>query len=182
MSQVCLSRCHERTNDQPRRVLTGLSCSVLSNLENVVATAIGRYRIHERDWYATHAPDQRRDPGFPRVTEARTLQNSIVRPWSWPAVLVFVKTWEQKDRLGSQAVPRTLYLPDGRVVPTCVILATPDEELPPPVPGPSQVSSLLGGGYSCSRLHQGIRSLGTLGCLVQRWELLRTDQSARRGR
>ena len=140
----------------------------LSNLENVVATAIGRYRIHERDWYATHAPDQRREDGFPKVTEPRTLSNSIVRPWSWPAVLVFVKTWQDKEALGSQAVPRTLYLPDGRVVPTCVILATPDEELPPPVPGPAQVSSLLGGGYSCLREHQGIQSLGTLGCLVQR--------------
>jgi hypothetical protein len=32
----------------------------LSTLENVVATAIGRYLIHEDDWYAKHPPDEPR--------------------------------------------------------------------------------------------------------------------------
>jgi len=140
----------------------------LSSLENVVATAIGRYRIHEQDWYATHPPDEPRPRDYPRVSEARTLSNSIVKPWSWPAVLVFVRQWESPGKLGNQVVPRSLYLPDGRVAPTCVIQAMPDESLPPPVPGPSQVSPLLGGGYSCLRQHQGINSLGTFGCLVSR--------------
>ena len=138
----------------------------LSTLENVVATAIGRYRIHKDDWYATHAPDEPRPKGHPRVSEPRTLSNSIVKPWSWPAVLVFVRQWESEKKLGNQLVPPTLYLPDGRSIPTCVIQATPDESLPPPVPGPSHVSPLLGGGYSCLRRHQGANHLGTFGCLV----------------
>ena len=140
----------------------------LSRLDNVVATAIGRYRIHQKDWFATHAPDEPRPVNLPRASLPRTLSNSIVRPWSWPAVLVFVRKWEQKEKLGSQAVPSSLYLPDGRVVPTCVVLATPDESEPPPVPGPSQASPLLGGGYSVLRSHQGVDQFGTVGCLVYR--------------
>src|SRR4051812_7545922 len=65
----------------------------LSQLDNVVATAIGRYCIHEDDWYAKHPPDRRRPADVPRVTAARTLANSVIRPWSWPAVLVFVREW-----------------------------------------------------------------------------------------
>ncbi len=137
----------------------------LSTLENVVATAVGRYRIHEKDWYATHSPDiSRRD--YPRVTEPRTLSNSIVTPWSWPVVLVFVREWDSPQKLGNQVVPSSLYLADGRVIPTCVIQAMPDESPPPSVPGPSQVSPLLGGGYACLREHQGVRHLGTFGCLL----------------
>jgi len=30
----------------------------LMHLSNVTATAIGRYRIHENDWYATHPPSE----------------------------------------------------------------------------------------------------------------------------
>jgi hypothetical protein len=137
----------------------------LSSLENVVATAIGRYLIHERDWYATHAPDDPRPTDYPKVGP-RTLDNSLVRPWSWPCVLVFVKTWRDAHELGSNIVPRALYMPDGRVVPTCVVLATPDEAAPPPAPGPAQVSPMIGGGYACLRTDQGIPREGSFGCLV----------------
>jgi hypothetical protein len=140
----------------------------LSSIENVVATAIGRYCIHERDWYADNPPDRPRPKGFPRVTEPRTLSNSVIRPWSWPAVLVFVRQWQSPATLGDDVVPRTLYLPDGRMVPTCVIEATPDESLPGPSLGPFHNSSLLGGGYSCVRQHQGEQSLGTFACLVRK--------------
>jgi hypothetical protein len=140
----------------------------LSSLENVIATAIGRYRIHNKDWYADNPPDRPRPSTFERVVEPRTLQNSVVRSWSWPAVMVFVQKWDTPDNLGDQVVPRTLYLPDGRVVPTCVIQARLDQSPPPPVYGPSQVSPLLGGGYSCLREHQGEIHLGTIGCLIQK--------------
>jgi hypothetical protein len=161
----------------PRRNYTSLSVAdlleardayhvYLSGLENVVATAIGRYRIQENDWSATHAPDERRPQGVRSMKAPRTLNNSIVRPWSSPAVLVFVRHWQTKEDLGDQVVPRALYLPDGRVIPTCVILATPDETPEPPIAGPSQVSGLIGGGYSCLRHHQGIDHLGSFGCLV----------------
>src|SRR4051794_36932922 len=91
----------------------------LANLENVVGTAIGLYRIRYSD------PDFK-DP-HTRKNDAdqtpRTLANSGTRDWSWPAVLVFVSDWWDirsfRDR-PSQVVPPKLYLPDGRVVPTCV--------------------------------------------------------------
>ncbi len=140
----------------------------LSTLENVVATAIGRYLIHKDDWYAVHPPDVPRPPHVKKITEARTLVNSRVRPWSWPAVLVFVRRWQQPGALGDNVVPPTLYLADGRVVPTCVIEAPPDEDLAPPASGPAFNSPLLGGGYSCARTHQGQQSLGTFACLVRK--------------
>src|SRR5215475_3562002 len=65
----------------------------LSILNNVVATAIGRYCIHEDDWYAEHPPDRPRPKNVRKIKEARTLANSVIRPWSWPSVLVFVKKW-----------------------------------------------------------------------------------------
>src|SRR6185436_16140648 len=61
-----------------------------------------------------------------------------------------------------------LYLPDGRVIPTCRVLAQPDESPPPLIPGPNQASGLVGGGYSCRRHHQGVDHFGTIGCLVSR--------------
>ena len=44
----------------------------------------------------------------------------------------------------------------------------PDEEMPQPAHGPAQVSSLIGGGYSCLRTHQGVSHVGTFGCVVAR--------------
>lgn len=140
----------------------------LSTLENVVATAIGRYLIRTKDWFARHPPNVPRPAGEEKPTFPRTLENSIVRPWSWPAVLVFVRKWQTSGELGSQEVPRALYMPDGRVVPTCVVLAEPDESPLAPMPGPSQASCLLGGGYSCVRHHQGVDHFGTIACLVTR--------------
>ncbi|HET9130515.1 MAG TPA: hypothetical protein VFO86_06195, partial [Terriglobia bacterium] len=140
----------------------------LSTVENVVATAIGRYFIHQNDWYADNPPDRSRPTGFPRVKSPRTLANSVIRPWSWPAVLVFVNQWKDPNELGDSVVPRTLYLPDGRMVPTCVIEARPDQTLPPAAVGPFHTSDLLGGGYSCLRDHQGEQSTGSFACLVRK--------------
>jgi hypothetical protein len=170
---------HQTDVFPPRRDYTSLSINdlldardayhvYLSSLENVVATAVGRYFIHERDWYATHPPDQPRPAKVPLIKEAKTLANTVIRPWSWPAVLVFVKKWASVKSLGSEAVPRTLYLPDGRVVPTCIIETAPDESLPATATGPFNTSPLLGGGYACLRDHQGIQSLGTISCLVKK--------------
>jgi hypothetical protein len=140
----------------------------LSELDNVVGTAIGRYLINKKDWYATNPPDRPRPADVSMIDEPRTLTNSVVRPWSWPAVLVFVKKWQEKKDLGGEVVPKTLYLPDGRVVPTCVVETTPDQTPPPPALGPFRSSELLGGDYSCFRIHQGEQAMGTIACLVRK--------------
>lgn len=139
-----------------------------STLPNVLATAIGRYLIRKDDWYATHGPQDPRPHHVRKPSGPRTLENSVVRPWSWPAVMVFVKAWAPTGALGPDEIPRAIYLADGRVVPTCVVLAEPDDQLPPPVPGPSQTTGLIGGGFACVREHQGTVHTGTFGCLVTR--------------
>src|SRR6185295_18873819 len=54
---------------------------------NVVATAVGRYRIRSGDSW----PNERRQH---HGKGARRLSNSEVRPYSWPCILVFVKAWQ----------------------------------------------------------------------------------------
>jgi len=140
----------------------------LSHIDNVVATAVGRYLLHEDDWHAKHPPDEPRPEDFPRPATPRTLENSLMRSWSWPCVLVFVRQWGRSRDLGSEAVPKRLYLPDGRQVPTCVVLGTPDESLPPPITEPGFASELIGGGYRCERRGQGVTEIGTFACMVRR--------------
>lgn len=138
----------------------------LSNIESVVGTAIGRYRIHESDWYADHPPSTPR--GKPKPKEPRTFENTVVRPWSWPCVLVLVRQWLPHGAPGQTPIPKQLYLPDGRIIPTCVMLAPPDDDAAPDALTIGYSSGLIGGGYSCTRTTQGITRSGTLGCLVER--------------
>ena len=88
---------------------------------NVVATAVGRYRIRKRDSWPSKSGKGSVHGSYPR-----TLENSEVRDYSWPALLVFVETWVERTLLAKQddaALPKCLYLPDGRQVPICVIEA-----------------------------------------------------------
>ena len=98
----------------------------LINKKNVVATALGLYRIRKHDpWPTRDDPN----PVVPKSKskERRTLFNSEVRPYSWPCVYAFVSDWEYETELAAtnptDVVPKTLYLPDGRCVPVCVIEA-----------------------------------------------------------
>jgi hypothetical protein len=140
----------------------------LSHLSNVVGTAVGRYLIHEKDWYAKHSPDTERET--PKPTGAKTLFNTVVRDWSWPCVLVFVNTWEQKSAFKKNPdlmVPRALYLPDGRVVPTCTVLI--EEDFMQHVAGDYHLSfpnSYVGGGYVTFSDVQGQQHMGSIACLV----------------
>ena len=136
----------------------------LAQRDNVIATAIGRFYIRRKDPDAKTTGRVRKQDRSP----ARTLQNAIVRPWSWPCVLVFVSKWltrEEMRRTPEQVVPSFLFLADGRVVPTCVILAerirggrTLDRLTFP--------SRLIGGGYPILTDVQGQMHVGSLGCLV----------------
>src|SRR6185436_12075887 len=107
----------------------------LAHLENVIATAVGRYRIRIKD------PDSHKETSDKwtdrRHSSPRTLQNTVVTSWSWPCLLVFVDKWLEQEEIVKQSpdqvVPRFLYMPDGRVVPTCVIYAEKQKSAPPPL-------------------------------------------------
>jgi hypothetical protein len=91
---------------------------------NVVATAVGRYRIRQRDSWPTE-----RGFGGTHGKYARTLENSEVRYYSWPAILIFLENWEDPSKLSpGDLLPKTLYLPDGRRVPVCVVEAPKEDK------------------------------------------------------
>ncbi len=148
----------------------------LSNMAHVVATAIGRYRIRKGDWYETHAPGKPRPKGSKLLTDARDLFNSVTTDWSWPCVLVFVDEWIKRadwrkgkagrDLEPDQFIPRCLYLPDGRVVPTCVVLLRKGGGRPEPPPPLRFPEPLIGGGYPLLTQVQGTGRVGSFGCLV----------------
>jgi hypothetical protein len=142
----------------------------LTHLESVVGTAIGKYRIREKEDNAKHAD---KPSGYGAITDPRTLENSVVKPWSWPCVLVFVDEWLPLDQLcknPDQAVPRWLYMADGRVVPTCVIFAPKCESAPAPPDRINFPSETLGGGYPVVTDDQGAQRIGSLGCLATNGE------------
>ncbi|MCQ1837736.1 hypothetical protein [Neorhizobium galegae] len=129
---------------------------------NVIATAIGLYRIRTKDSWPTE-----RSEGKVHGTYARTLANSQIRYYSWPAILVFVERWvTEKDLEPGDLVPKTLYLPDGRSVPVCVIEA--------PKEGRNEIRPLktvfpvnnIGGGWPVIARNQGQEYAATIACLV----------------
>jgi hypothetical protein len=145
----------------------------LINKKNVVATALGLYRIRKDDpWPDKEHPSAKR----PRKSksERRTLFNSEVRPYSWPCVYVFVSHWEYEEELSktdpSDVVPKTIFLPDGRAVPICVIEArqqpyAADLQVAPDGRTPR---NLLGPGVAIvNNDAQGIERVGTAGCIVR---------------
>ncbi|MER9758464.1 hypothetical protein [Mesorhizobium sp. M0138] len=141
----------------------------LTHLTNVTATAVGRYRIHKKDWYATHSPAEKRPDDVAPVTEKKSLFNTVVRPWSWPCVLVFVDKWLDRSAFAKspdQMVPRALFLPDGRVIPTCVVEAVREGVPEASDDAPSFPNGLIGGGFLLTTHVQGRDHFGSVGCLV----------------
>jgi hypothetical protein len=131
---------------------------------NVVATALGRYRIRKTDSWPNQKGLGKKHGTFPR-----TLENSEVRYYSWPAIMVFVSRWETPRELEANAgglIPKTFYLPDGRRVPVCVIEAPKGDE--------NEVKSIdiqyplnnIGGGSLVIADLQGREYAATIACLV----------------
>ncbi len=152
----------------------------LSNLSDVVGTAIGFFRWRPGDPYGARlAKDEPKPP--------RTLANSVVNEHSWPAVLVFVRDWVHRTTFGadgkkgraasrgpdpSRYVPPYLYLPDGRAARTCIILVQPAPDRSPidrPLAFPS---SLIGGGYPVRTTVQGETRIGTVAGMASDGELV----------
>jgi hypothetical protein len=172
----------EVTSDPPSRIALSRSLSVsdlleareayhshLAHMENVVATAIGLYRIRRDD------PDSDAPPSGGAVrtplmeSPPRTLANSTVQPWSEPCLLVFVQRWLSRAELArqdpDQIVPRFLYMPDGRRVRTCTICASP-EEREAALTSVRFSDHLLGGGFPIFTDVQGSEHVASVGCLV----------------
>ena len=144
----------------------------LMNKANVIGTAVGLYLIRKHDrWPSDHASvktlNSTRSGKAPR-----TFDNSEVRPYSWPCILVLVDTWTDASHFGgegpdpSSMVPRTLFLPDGRAAPVCVVFVkegVPQSGAPVDTRWPR---SYLGGGCPLIVDVQGAERIASVGCLV----------------
>ncbi|MBZ5491816.1 MAG: hypothetical protein LAO76_12870 [Acidobacteriia bacterium] len=139
----------------------------LMNKAGVVATAIGRYLIRKTDPWPG-------DPNQHKATGPRTLRNSEVRPYSWPCLLVFVEKWlsfSDFDKKGkhepSGMISKRLYMPDGTLVPICIVEA-PKQETPLSriAAAPIAPRQFLGGGLPLIIEEQGAQQFATIGCLV----------------
>ena len=146
--------------------------SHLMSKANVVGTAIGLYLIRTDEAW----PDQVGDGIKPKkkLTYPRRFDNSEVRDYSWPSVIVLVRDWVREADFGGKngvspwdAVPKRLYLPDGRAVPVCVVEAPPlaQNKMAPPAPR-MLPNAVFGGGLPVQVEVQHQAHLATLGCLV----------------
>jgi hypothetical protein len=139
---------------------------------NVIATAIGRYRIRRAEaWPTSSHPTTGTRRSAPHPKGKRTLDNSEVRPYSWPCLLVFVAKWVDESDVGralqaGDYVPPAVYLPDGRTVPICVVEAPLDPYAPPPAQNLMFPTNLIGGGYPVLARVQGEEHFASIGCLV----------------
>src|SRR5712671_2481106 len=70
----------------------------LNHSDSVFATAVGRYRIRTTDPDAEHYVPPKKAKDKRGMLGPRTLENTVVKPWSWPCVLVFVKQWPESKR------------------------------------------------------------------------------------
>ncbi|MBN3755551.1 S1/P1 Nuclease [Paraburkholderia sp. Tr-20389] len=145
----------------------------LTNKANVVGTAVGLYLIRsDEPW-----PDrERRSNGHAKARAEgkgiRTFGNSEVRPYSWPAVIVLVRDWVDATEFGhgkvdpDHMVPRTLYMPDGRAVPVCVVAVEPTAPATGAPAAARWPSTYIGGGCPLIADTQGIERTASVGCLV----------------
>jgi hypothetical protein len=129
---------------------------------NVVATAIGRYRIRKGDSWPH---DKKKHHG----TGVRRLDNSEVRPYSWPCILVFVTEWEEPAKFASHPdwmVPKTLFMPNGTHVPICVIEAPRESTTEIEAPETLRPLNNIGPGSPIIASTQGQDYAATVTCLV----------------
>jgi len=139
----------------------------LINKRNVVATAVGRYLVRMIDIGEDNQIHRR------SKNEPRQLDDSVVVDSSWPCILVFVEQWEEPDALigneRNDLVPKTIYMPDGRMVPVCTVLAAKqeiNEEPPIQLERLRFPENLIGGGYPLLVNSQGIDLIASVGCVV----------------
>jgi hypothetical protein len=114
-----------------------------------------------------------------RSGHPKTFENTVIREDSYPCLYVLVRRWRPAEEFqGDSAalgrfIPPVLHLPDGRKVPTCVLLVT-SQDRAAPLDCEGFRSPMIGGGYPIFSIEQGRKHYGTLACLV-------TDGSATYG-
>jgi hypothetical protein len=140
----------------------------LTHKPNVVATAVGLYRIRKSDPWPERDDPTGSDARGVRQHTVRTLANSEVRRYSWPAILVFVERWIEPGEFESpeDAVPPAVYMPNGQKVPVCVIQAEKDECRHELDAHYSYPASVMGGGYPLICDIQGKEHIASVACLV----------------
>ena len=148
----------------------------LINRRNVVGTAVGRYLIRKHEHWPTHPGENMQPrPAKPgHASRERTFQNSEVRDYSWPCILVLVREWLEDYQFGSapkqphpeELIPRTLYLPDGRSVPVCIVKVDPTAPQTTTVDTRRFRDVRLQPGCPILVDRQGERRVATAGCLV----------------
>lgn len=137
----------------------------LANLPNVVGTAVGRYRVRTND------KRSQEDMGETAAKSLgpRTMEGSETKSWSWPCVLVFVSKWLDPAVFTKHpecAVPRFLYMPDGRMVRTCVVLANSRAGNLEPAKLLLNPSRMWGAGSQLHLENQQVPRLGVATCMV----------------
>jgi len=140
------------------------------NKRNVVGTAVGLYLIRRSDPWPDAKNPVKKSAGKKKVE--RTFANSEVRPYSWPCMLVMVDEWVEEKAFSSSKlhpqdmVPKMLYLPDGRVVPVCVVKVEPQAPARKPLPSWIWPETAIGGGFPLLIRNQGLLRSASAGCLV----------------
>ena len=144
----------------------------LMSKANVVGTAVGLYLIRdEEEW--PQATGQGIRPTR-KYLEPRTFARSGVRDYSWPCIIVLVREWIDEADFGRKdmpppwaIVPNRLYLPDGRIVPVCTVLAPPvAQENAPAIEPVAWPKATFGGGLPLHVDVQHEQHLATIGCLM----------------
>jgi hypothetical protein len=140
----------------------------LTRMPRVVGTAIGRYRKY-RD---RPRPQETAEPNtWKHEDEAppKSLANSCVADDSWPCILVLVDRWLTRKQMRKQpddVVPARLFMPDGTLVPTCVLEVHPDTGPDAPLGELAFPLGMMGGGFPVVTDLQGEPHVGSVGCLV----------------
>lgn len=140
----------------------------LLNRENVVGTAVGQYLIRKTEPHPNETAEKESRIGH-TVTGPRTFENSTVRDYSWPCLLVLVEQWVEAHEFAKkpeQFIPPMLYLPDGRAVPVCVVQVTPAKVASLAPAAIRWPETYIGGGFPILANVQGQAHQASVGCLV----------------
>ncbi len=148
----------------------------LMKKRNVVATAVGRHLFRtgdpppKKDAWRGGVATESGEPPAPKTP--RRLDDTEVRRYSWPCVLVFVTRWHDATDFGqgelqtSDFIPPSIYLPDGREVPICVVESPLVERVEVAPTDLAFPQNLLGGGFPVITDVQEEIHIASIGCMV----------------